>query len=221
VVSGESWSLGCLPWLGSRFLLRGQNKLMFLIAILALQAPALTGDEVATARELAPYGGKLQFVREATWELSLDVEHAGANFSFKKVAGLKRLAALRVFDGTLDEATLGPLRRLPMLHLLVLLTGGLTNRGLTVICSFRELDKLDVKSDRLSAAGLTHLAELDKLRRLYLYNTALKDADLAPLLGLRRLQVLDLPPSVSPEGEARVRAALPKTEVTVFRSRRQ
>lgn len=186
-------------------------------AMVQHREPPMTELESTTAEALKAIGGKTSWVEEDHWQLSLDIQNTHKKLDLGMVTGLKRLYALRVFQGGIDEESLRSLATLKNLGLLVILSSGMTDKGMVHIGKLLQLDKLDVKSDSISSKGLACLRPLKKLTRLYLYNTKIKDSDLAPLMSLKQLTVLDLPPTVTDRGLAKLRTALPKAHVTVVR----
>lgn len=185
-------------------------------AVAMFQVPTLSAEETKIGEALKPLGGNLQFVNAETgWELSLDVNTCPKPFDFGAVRGLKRLAALRVMGSTINEDSLKELRNCHKLNLLVLVVGGLTDKGMASVGKLKGLTKLDVKGT-LTAKGLKHLKSLGSLERLYLYNATLTDDQVGPLADLKQLKLLYVPALVTEAAIERLRKALPKT--TVIRS---
>lgn len=183
-----------------------------IFAAVFLQAPSLNEEELRVRDRLISKGSNLEFVMdEPGWVLSLDVNRKDGNFDFSSVKTLRRLSALRVLSGKVKEGTLAQLKNCPDLYLLVLIAE-ITDEGMRSICNLQNLTKLDVMGP-ITKRGLAFLVKLKKLERLYLYNTTLTDADLAPLGQLTQLKVLTLPKSVTESALARLRTKLPKAQI--------
>lgn len=183
--------------------------------ILGQQRPTFSTVETRLAQELKLIGGQLVWVNESDddWKLCLDLELKQQRLDFGILAPLKRLAVLRVFQGSIDERSLSALRPLKDLELLVILSNGLTDKGMALIGNLTGLNKLDVKGDTISGRGLSHLKRLPRLKRLFLYNTRLKDSDLAPLEQLTTLDEVTLPKTVSAARIERLRKKLPNVHI--------
>ena len=175
--------------------------------------PEFNVEERAFQAKWAHSGGSLVWVKESDWMLSLDLTLGESAFDFGELAPLKRLAALRVFKGSVREGTLAKLAGLPKLELLVILSAGVTDRGLAAIARLTRVNKLDVAGPTITSAGLASIAKMPSLRRLFLYNTKIRDEDLGPLERLSKLQDLTLPLTVSEAGLARLKMRLPNARV--------
>lgn len=184
-----------------------------LIAFTQVKPPQMTPSEAKTAAALRKAGGRTEWVQEDDWNLCLDLQNKETRLDLKCIVGLKRLGALRIFGGGINESSLGHLSQLGRLKLLVLLTDGLSDSGLKKIGKISSLEKLDVKSHSLTAKGLHHLLGLRQLRRLYLYNTKLRDEQIGPLKMMNWLRVLDLPLTVTQDAVSELKKALPDTAI--------
>lgn len=185
-----------------------------LASLLLQQRPTFSTVEARLAQDLKAIGGKLVWVNESDddWELCLDVELGKQRLDFGVLSPLKRLAVLRVFQGSIKEDSLVALEPLKDLNLLVILSNGLTDKGMALIGNLTGLKKLDVKGS-ITAKGLTHLKRLPHLKRLFLYNTRIKDSDLKELESLKSLDEVTLPMTVSRAGIDRLRRKLPNVHI--------
>lgn len=185
------------------------------LACLALQQrPTFSTVETRLAQELKAIGGKLVWVNESDddWELCLDLELGKQKLDFGVLAPLKRLAVLRVFQGSIREESLAALEPLKDLNLLVILSNGLSDKGMALVGNLTSLKKLDVKGS-ITGKGLSHLKRLPQLKRLFLYNTRIKDSDLKALESLTTLDEVTLPMTVSRAGVERLRQKLPNVHI--------
>lgn len=148
------------------------------------------------------------------WELCVDVNNKGMQLDLNLLSTLERLKALRIFGGTIERSSLKVLARLPQLHLFVVTEFELQNDDLRSFRGCRRLAKLDIGGREISAAGLKHLVGVRSLRRLFLYNTAIRDADLAPLQGMTFLEQVVLPKTISDTALSALITALPKARVS-------
>lgn len=189
------------------------------ILLLMQVGPEFDRAELAAQKALAPMNGSLKWVvpdpRESKddWVLSLDVENKGKTFDVSVVQPLKRLYALRILGGRVEEKSLVTLAGLPRLGLLVITGDGVTDKGLRLIAKCRKINKLDVSGPKISAFGLRPLAKMTNLRRVFFYNTKLKDADLKPFETMTFLDQLVLPDTVSPGALQSLANKLPKTQI--------
>ncbi|MBS1724737.1 MAG: hypothetical protein JSS66_17485 [Armatimonadetes bacterium] len=194
---------------------------MFVLLLVLQQdrAPEFNSTELAVKTKSERLGGSMVWCRpdepdsSKPWVLSLDVDNKDRSFSFASVRPLKRLYALRVFQGTIEEASLAALKGLPDLQLLVFTSKGLSDRGMKAIGQCKSLRKLDVASDSLTSEGLKPLVPLRSLRRLFFYNTRLRSDDLEPLESMKFLDELVLPPTVGPARVQSLRHSLPRTRI--------
>jgi len=190
-----------------------------LIAAVLLKQPAFTAEETRIVADLAKIGGSVAWVRDnpngkMEWVLSVDesIPKGTHDFHLGQIARLKRLGALRLFQARFDEETLKSLEPLKNLNLLVILSDGLTDKGMAEIGRLKGIVKLDVKGP-ITQQGLKSLVKMPHLQRLYLYNTSIRDADIGPLFEMKNLVILSLPRTVSRTGAEPLRRALPTTQI--------
>jgi hypothetical protein len=117
------------------------------------------------------------------------------------------LSATAVTDEGLNR--LGPL---PKLEQLFLEGTQITDASLPIIGGVKSLEELDLsRLAGITDEGLAALAGLKNLKILHLSGAPISDAGLVQLRGLKQLESLETTgTSVTPEGLAKLRAALPK-----------
>ncbi|OJU63202.1 MAG: hypothetical protein BGO01_11295 [Armatimonadetes bacterium 55-13] len=171
---------------------------------MSLQSPPdFTPAELHVKEQLQSVRGAMVWVspdpRESKdkWVLSVDIENKGRNFDCTMIKPLNRLYALRILGGNTVRKSLAVLPRLPKLDLFVATGTGLDDADLIHIGKCKSLNKLDIGGEHVSGAGLKQISGVRTLRRLFLYNTKIKDADLAPLEKMTFLDQLVLPKTVT------------------------
>lgn len=201
----DPWSM---PWIS-------------LVLLISLQSPpAFSPAELQVQAKLKQVGGSMMWVipdeRESReeWVLSVDIENKGKMFDCAVLEPVKRLYALRILGGDTLRKSLEVLPKLPNLGLLVVTGTGFTDADLKHLGKCRALNKLDFGGETISRTGLSRIAGVRTLRRLFLYNTKIKDADLAPLKSMSFLDQLVLPKTVTVDGLNTLSQKLRRTQVS-------
>ena len=92
----------------------------------------------------------------------------------------------------------------------------ITDAALATLAKFPRLARLDLRQTKVTDKGLESLVKLTKLRSLNLYGTQVGDAGLATLASIKGLRTVYAWQSKATEtGAAKLKAALPKAEVSV------
>lgn len=154
------------------------------------------------------------------------------------VATMDNLTGLSLDNCAIADAGIAKLGRLPLVDLTIYQCTKVTDKGLEVLASYRELCdltlsdvgangtalaklphpekliSLDMAQSRITDAEVAHLARLTNLETLDLSQTELTDAAVDTLSKLTSLKRLTLTQTkISEAGTARLRKALPKCEV--------
>lgn len=168
------------------------------LGLISAQTPVLPSAQAKALEFVRQAGGVIAWVKEDDHQvLCIDYSLQGVTLDLAPLEALTPLYALRIMGPTVPASEFRHLRKLPDLGLLVVTHSGVTDDGMREIGYLVHLDKLDVRGDKLSAKGLTYLSRLRRLKRLFLYGSKLKDADIKPLESLTWLDQLELPPTVS------------------------
>ena len=194
--------------------------LSFALFISLQSPPSLTPAELEVQAKLKQVGGTMVWVvpdervSKEHWVLSVDVDNKGRVFDCAVLEPVKRLYALRILGGDTLRKSLEVLPKLPNLGLLVVTGTGFKDGDLKHIGKCRALNKLDFGGETISAAGLSRISGVRSLRRLFLYNTKIKDSDLAPLKSMSFLDQLVLPEKVTPGAAKSLARSLTRTQIS-------
>lgn len=117
----------------------------------------------------------------------------------RHLAGCTKLEALDLYDTKVTDAGLVHLKALPSLKLLDLMRPvnsydfnkpPITDAGAAILKEIRTLEHLNVPFGSLTAVGLAHLAELDRLRFLWAQGPKTGDAELKQIGRMKSLESL-------------------------------
>ncbi len=124
--------------------------------------------------------------------------------------GMTTLQSLDIQESNVGDRTAAAIGQLENLKVLNIATTRITDKGLAELGKLRQLQSLNLSDTRVTDKGLAVLAGHTELRELYLLDTGITDAAIEHLQTLQGLQFMNLYGSeLSPEGFARLRAALP------------
>ncbi len=110
----------------------------------------------------------------------------------KKLARLKDIQELSIWEARVTDAGLKELAGLKSLRVLILWNTRVTDAGLKELAGLKALQTLYLNDTSVTDAGLKELAGLMDLRNLGLFRTKVTDAGLKELAGLKSLQWLHL-----------------------------
>ncbi len=128
---------------------------------------------------------------------------------------MSSLRVLRIGGPKITDAGLAHLKKLTELEQLTIHGTKLTGTGLRHLGGMTTLQELRLHNPELTDEGLVHLKGLLGLRILELHETRVTDAGLEHLTGLVNLKHLKINQTkVTDEGVARLKAALPKCDIT-------
>ncbi|HEV7405040.1 MAG TPA: hypothetical protein VGO11_19005 [Chthoniobacteraceae bacterium] len=158
---------------------------------------------------------------------------------FDKLAGLKELEVINLHSSGIDDEGLRQIATLPAIKQLELGHGEYTDEGIKTLSKITRLRRIQVAGRNVTPAGLQPLGKLVNLEELFLYDNLATDASIPFVAGLPKLWFLSLvgpftdasEPELSklkrlktlelgghkltPEALARIKAALPETDVKV------
>lgn len=128
---------------------------------------------------------------------SLELPGFATDDGLKHLHKLKKLQHLSLQGSNYTDVGMAELKHWPALVTLSLRDTGITDKGLANLKAVPQLEVLSINlapvaSDRITDAGLQHLAGLDKLRSLTVHVSNVTDAGLVYLKGLKNLEYLDL-----------------------------
>jgi hypothetical protein len=130
------------------------------------------------------------------------------------VVKLPNLTQVILSKTGISDAALVGLAKAPMLQFLTLADTGVTDKGMADVGRLTRMINLDLSRTKVTDAGIKHLTGLETLGRFDLVGTGVSDASIDDLAKHKALTVVTLKDTkVTPEGAAKLKAALPKVKV--------
>lgn len=118
--------------------------------------------------------------------------------------------------GSITDKDLAPMGRLSKVTNLNLARTGITDAALGEVTRHTGLVQLHLEGTKITDAGLARLKPLQNLEYLNLYGTPVTDEGVKHLSGLTKLKNLYLwQTKVTPAGVAKLKEALPKTDINL------
>jgi len=183
-----------------------------LLISLSAQAPAALERVAADLRQTGA-DVRVSNVEDPKWEIWVDYTGKNPAPVVKKLHGIKRLTAVRIFSDELTDQHVAQMKDLPDLNLLVLMSKKLTDASIDAIVGFKNLEKLDLNKAKVGKRGMRRLSEIKSLRRLYLYNANVDTNAWPEANRLNQITLMHVPPRTPDDVMRRLRSALPNAKI--------
>jgi hypothetical protein len=108
------------------------------------------------------------------------------------LSGMTKLESLYVRDTAITDAGVNHLSGLVNLKALTFCNTKITDAACITLARLPKLQTLDLRATRVGDAGVATLAQLPDLRELYLLQNPITDASVTPVLGMKRLTLVQL-----------------------------
>ena len=130
------------------------------------------------------------FVRSSVGDKGVPIRLTDA--AFESIAKLRNLKVLEVSNGTINGEGCRHLKSLSELRTIDFRCTDVDDTTLEYLKGLTQLDTVVLWETDITDAGLAHLAALPSLKEVYLSDTDISDRGLEPLMGNRRIRVLDV-----------------------------